>query len=138
MQTHLTFEAEPFEFGWEMDGAESELGPASHPTLGPGRRGPRQGEVEEFGSALTSFHPSLGPGRKIGRTAEIDTKLEIVGVDERQVGHANRAGGGGQRFPRGVDAVDLAAPVLGEVLRVTAGAGARGNNAWHVVLAGVG
>jgi V8-like Glu-specific endopeptidase len=84
MQTHLAFEGEPFEFSWEMDGAESELGPARHPTLGPGRRVPRQGEVEEFGTALTAFHPSLGPGRKIGRTAEIETELEIVGVDERQ------------------------------------------------------
>lgn len=95
MTERLTFEAEPFEvysvagaapfeFGLETGESEFELGAASHPTLGPGRRVPRQGEVEEFETPMTVFHPLLGPGRRIRRTAEIETELEIIGVDERK------------------------------------------------------
>ncbi len=83
MNRLFELEVDPFEFNWETDESEFELRAASHPTLGPGRRVPRQGEVEEFEKPMTVFHPSLGPGRRIPRAAEIETELEIVGVDER-------------------------------------------------------
>jgi len=76
-------QAQPFEFNWEAEEPEFGSRAASHPTLGPGRRVPRQGGVEEFEMPIAAFHPSLGPGRRVPRTAEIEKELEIVGVDER-------------------------------------------------------
>ncbi len=60
---------------------ESEI--ATHPQLGVGRRVPRHTIAEEFETPVTAFHPILGKGRRIPRTAELESELEIIGVDER-------------------------------------------------------
>jgi len=86
MNRSLKFEVEPFEFNEKLMQTPGpfEVAAASHPTLGPGRRVPRQREIEKFETPLAAFHPSLGPGRRVPRTAEIDTELEIIGIDERK------------------------------------------------------
>lgn len=80
------FEAEPFEFAWEKDESHFEFETGTHPTLGPGRRILRQGEITELESPITAYHPSLGHGRRILRTAaEIESEQEIIGLDERKL-----------------------------------------------------
>jgi V8-like Glu-specific endopeptidase len=62
---------------------EEELAPSSHPTLGRGRRVPRQREIPEYENPPRAFHPALGPGRKVPRGS--GAELEIVPpLDERQ------------------------------------------------------
>ena len=57
---------------------------AWHPSLGPGRRVPRQGEVGTMEMPTRAWHPSLGPGRRVPRGTSGQGELELVGIDERQ------------------------------------------------------
>ena len=81
MNQELGFETIPFEIAPEFRTSTSdfEMGAASHPTLGPGRRVSRQGEFEESGTSMKGFirYWVLGGASAVRLRSKANSKLSV-------------------------------------------------------------